>query len=70
MIVDIGIGNNLQVCIGVSIKQVPLSLGLAFYSNNIKTIFFEKRVVLMHNETVGVVGLDFKGFVFDFGLWF
>lgn len=70
MIIDVCIRDDLEIGVGITIKQVALSLGFTLNSNDVKTILLQVRVVLMHDKAVGVVGFDLEGFKVDFWLCF
>jgi hypothetical protein len=66
VIVDKGIGYDLQVGVSIAVKEIPVGLRFTLNSHNVVTVFFEVGVVFVHHQAIGVVGLDFKGFVVDF----
>lgn len=70
VIVDKGIGYDLQVGVGIAIKEIPFGLRFTLNSHNVETVFCKVGVVFVHDQAVGVVGLYFEGFVGDFGLGF
>ena len=70
VIVDKGIGYDLQVGVGIAIKEITFGLRFTLNSHNVKTVFRKVGVVFVHHQAVGVVGLYFEGFVIDFGLRF